>query len=446
MSEAPHLTGTVEIVRERDATHAVIAPLELRVIAGPMAKHVFRATRDRFVVGMHPSADFVLKDETVSRFQCEIAIEGDRIVIRDLGSKNGTLVDGVSVMQAHLRVGSRIQIGVTEIELGLGSTPVEVPLTAENRFGELVGDSLAMRAEFAILERAARSEATVLLGGESGTGKEAAAQAIHDKSTRKDGPFLIVDCGAIPAALLESELFGHEKGAFTGATSERRGAFEAAEGGSIFLDEIGELGLELQPKLLRALEQRQVKRVGANTYRPVDVRVIAATNRNLQAEVNARRFRSDLYFRLAVIEVRLPPLRERPEDIPVLVESVLSGLGKTDQPEAAGLRTKQTRDELALRPWPGNVRELRNYVERFLALGGMQSASPVVEELARDLSDVDLTHEDLKTARERWVRTFEREYLVRLLEANDGNASAAARSAGVDRKYLYRLLWRHGLR
>lgn len=447
MSEGSHPTGTVGIVRERDPTHALVAALELCVLSGPDAKRVFRATRDRFVIGVHPSADCVLKDETVSRFQCELAIEGDRIAIRDLGSKTGTLVDGVSVVHAHLRIGSRIRIGVTELELGLGSSPVEVPLTAENRFGELVGDSVAMRAEFAVLGRAAQSEATVLLSGESGTGKEGAAQAIHDASPRRDGPFLIVDCGAIPADLLESELFGHEKGAFTGATSGGRGAFEAAEGGTIFLDEIGELALELQPKLLRALEQREVKRVGSNTYRAVDVRVIAATNKNLQAEVNARRFRSDLYFRLAVFDVRLPALRERPEDIPVLVESVLEGLGKSDQPEAAGLRTKQTRDELRARPWPGNVRELRNYVERFLALGGMPDAQAIpLDEPPRDLSDLDLTHEDLKTARERWVRTFEREYLVRLLEANDGNASAAARSAGVDRKYLYRLLWRHGLR
>jgi transcriptional regulator with PAS, ATPase and Fis domain len=444
MTEAQ--VGTIEIVRERDRTHAVVAPLELRVLTGPMAKKVFRAQRERFVIGVHPSADFVLDDETVSRFQCEISLEGDRIAIRDLGSKNGTLVDGVSVLNAYLRVGSRIKIGQTELELGLGNRPVEVSLTEDDRFGELVGQSLSMRAQFALLARAADSDATVLLGGESGTGKEAAAQAIHDKSARRDGPFLIVDCGAIPAELLESELFGHEKGSFTGAVSDRQGAFEAAEGGSIFLDEIGELGLDLQPKLLRALEQHQVKRVGSNSYRPVDVRVIAATNRDLRAEVNTKRFRADLYYRLAVIEIRLPPLRERPDDIPVLVESILHGLNKADAPEANALRTQALRDDMASRAWPGNVRELRNFVERFLALGGAVVEPTSAEVLPEDPANLDVSSQDLKTARERWVRCFERRYLERLLAAHGDNASAAARSAGVDRKYLYRLLWRHGLR
>src|SRR5262245_26867774 len=186
-----------------------------------------------------------------------------------------------------------------------------------------------MHALFSLLRKAAATDSTVLIEGETGTGKEVTAQAIHDASDRRDGPFIVVDCGAIPGQLLESELFGYQKGAFTGAVSSRGGAFEAADGGSIFLDEIGELDVDLQPKLLRAIESRTVKRVGTTHYTAVDVRVLAATNRKLTDEVKARRFRSDLYYRLAVVHVKIPPLRERPEDIPLLMNAILTQLGIT---------------------------------------------------------------------------------------------------------------------
>jgi DNA-binding NtrC family response regulator len=255
---------------------------------------------------------------------------------------------------------------------------------------------------------------------------------------------VIVDCAAIPRELMESELFGHERGAFTGAVSARVGAFEAASGGTIFLDEIGELDLELQPKLLRALERRQIKRVGGTPYLPVDVRVIAATNRNLQKEVNSRRFRPDLYFRLAVLEVRLPALRERPEDVPILVDNILIALGAHEQPEAALVRSPEAIAELSRHPWPGNVRELRNYVERCLALAQRQ---PLGREGAPEsVAGGDLAPASLRSARERALLEFERRYLEALLAHHGGNVSAAARTAGVDRKYLYRLLWRNGLR
>jgi transcriptional regulator with PAS, ATPase and Fis domain len=259
-------------------------------------------------------------------------------------------------------------------------------------------------------------------------------------SSRKDGPFVVLDCGALPPDLLESELFGHERGAFTGAVAEREGAFEAAHGGTIFLDEIGELALDLQPKLLRALEQRQVKRVGTTKYNPIDVRVVAATNRDLRVEVNAQRFRADLYYRLAVVSVRLPPLRERLEDLPLLVERML---GSDAPPE---LRDPAFLEELSRHSWPGNVRELRNYIERCVA---QRSAEPPdsdgTQHTAGATPSIDPTR-PLREAREAWTHTFERRYLEALLAKHENNVSAAARTAGIARIHLHRLLSKHGLR
>jgi transcriptional regulator with GAF, ATPase, and Fis domain len=299
-----------------------------------------------------------------------------------------------------------------------------------------------MRAVFALLERAAPTEATVLLEGETGTGKEAAAESIHEASPRRERPFVVLDCGAIPPNLLESELFGHEKGAFTGATGARTGAFEAADGGTIFLDEIGELAPDLQPKLLRALERREVKPVGANQYMPADVRVIAATNRDLRAEVNARRFRADLYYRLAVVQIRLPPLRERREDLPLLVASLAAAMPAAVRDQ---LSTPDFLDELARHSWPGNVRELRNYLERCVALGpSLRRGSDVVAALDEP-GEVDASR-PLREARDAWTRRCESQYLQDLLRRHGDNLAGAARAAGIDRAHLYRLLWKHGLR
>jgi len=318
------------------------------------------------------------------------------------------------------------------------------------RFGGVVGVSPATRALIDLLQRAAASDSTVLLEGETGTGKDVSATAIHEHSARRAGPFIVVDCGAIPAALLESELFGYERGAFTGAVGPRAGAFEAAHGGTIFLDEIGELSLDLQPKILRALESRKVKRVGSNTYAPVDVRVIAATNRSLRDEVKEKRFRSDLYYRLAVLHVRLPPLRKRLEDLPALVEDMLAQLGQADSERAAELRTPEFLGQLASHRWRGNVRQLRNYLERHLALGeaagaetGDTTLPPPAREREPDALPVGLP---LKEAREMWTSRFEARYLDALLTQHGGNVAAAARAAGVHRVHFYRLLWKHGLR
>ena len=314
------------------------------------------------------------------------------------------------------------------------------------RFGRMVGQSPPMRAVFETLARAAASDATVLLEGETGTGKEVSAEALHKSSRRRDKPFLVVDCGAIPPQLLESELFGHERGSFTGAVGSRPGVFEAASGGTVFLDEIGELNIELQPKLLRVLERREVRRIGTNQHVPVNVRLVAATNRPLRGEVAARRFRSDLYYRLAVVEVRLPPLRERTGDLPLLATYIAENLGPLEPEAARIIGSPEFLAKLAQHDWPGNVRELRNYLERCLALGdfspprtGNETSAPAPESAAS-------AGRSLREARETLVNTFEKRYLEEVLRLHDNRVSAAARAAGVDRIYFYRLLWKHGLR
>jgi len=435
VTDRPH--GT-DVVAPED--HTLVQRFQLTATAGPDDGRVFESAGDRVTIGTDEAAQLCLRDRAVSRFHAEIEITDGRAILKDLGSRNGLFVDQVAVLQAPLRDGAIITLGRTQLRFSLGAEPVRIPLSQRERFGAMVGRSPAIRAAFALLERAAGTDATVLLEGESGTGKEIAAESIHRESARRDAPFVVVDCGAIPPNLLESELFGHERGAFTGALAEREGALEAAHGGTVFLDELGELGLELQPKLLRALDRREIKPVGATRHRKIDVRVIAATNRNLRAEVNAGRFRADLYYRVAVLQVRLPPLRERAEDLPLLVEHLLHALDAADSDTAAIVRTREFMAELARQPWPGNVRELRNYVERSLALQAYAPALPAPDAVA-----VDVT-QSLKAGRDRVVRAFEHAYLREVLAAAGNNVRAAARVAGVDRIYLYRLLWKHGLR
>jgi two-component system response regulator GlrR len=339
----------------------------------------------------------------------------------------------------------------------LGSGPVRSDTTdsgrirasgGDERFGRMLGRSSAMQVVFDVLGKAAPSEATILLEGETGTGKEVSAEAIHLGSPRKDKPFLVVDCGAIPPNLLESELFGHERGAFTGAVSSRQGVFEAAGGGTVFLDEIGELSIDLQPKLLRVLERREVRRVGTNNHVPINVRLVAATNRSLRDQVAAQKFRSDLYYRLAVVEVKLPPLRERLSDLPLLVDHVVRGFGAVDATTLARVRAPEFLEALGRHTWPGNIRELRNYLERCVALRDFsppRSATGSMPAVSGPESAVNIG-QPLREAREAWVSAFERRYLEELLRQHENRVSAAARAAGVDRIYFYRLLWKHGLR
>ena len=423
----------------------VVRKFRLVAVAGPDKGKSLDSSGQTVLVGTQAPADLVLTDPKVSRLHCEIAVGGGRVAIHDEGSTNGTTVDGVTIVRAELRDGQTIGVGDTRLRFELGQDRQAIQVSDSARFGRLVGESLAMRAMFSRLERAAKSDATVLLEGETGTGKEATAESIHDASTRAGGPLVVVDCSAIPSNLLESELFGHEKGAFTDAKDTRLGAFELAHGGTIFLDEIGELGLELQPKLLRALESHEIKRVGGGKYLPVDVRVIAATNRSLRHEVNDKRFRADLYYRLAVVQIRLPPLRERLSDLPMLVEHFLVRAGANGE----ALRKPAFLDELARHRWSGNVRELRNYLERCLALGeqppvdGDASGDAGIDGIAGLRVDPEIP---IREMREQWLDVLERRYVEAVVERAGGNMTAAAKLAGISRVQLWRLLTRHGVK
>ncbi len=416
---------------------------QLRVIEGVSEGTRYVGIGERVVVGTDPTADFQLADPTISRTHCEIAFTGGKVLVRDLGSRNGTFVNGVSIVAAHLSTGSVIQVGRTRFVFEAGHPDITAARTHRDRFGSLVGGSPAMQKVFEILEHAAASDVTVLIQGETGTGKDLAANSIHNASQRRSGPFIVVDCSAISTHLLESELFGHERGAYTGAEKTRAGVFEAAAGGTIFLDEIGELALDLQPKLLRVLEQREVRRVGDTQVIPLDVRIIAATNRDLAAEVKALRFRSDLYYRLMVAEVTMPPLRERIEDLPLLVGAILQQLGAEASHDALFDRPEFIA-ELHKHSWPGNARELRNYLSRCISL--QQYVAPaLLGEVNEETSPIDIDV-PLRELRERWIEKFEKLYLEKILLANGGNVTLAARAAGLNRAHFHRLLARHGIR
>jgi two-component system response regulator GlrR len=420
-----------------------VTRFELSVIEGPDAGTTLASSSERLVIGTDDTAGLVLHDAAVSHLHCELVAGIERVVLRDLGSKNGTTIDGVDVFHAALAPTAVIGVGRSRIRFAIAGGEVPLPMSARTSLGIVVGASPVMRRVFAQLERAAASDASVLLEGETGTGKEAAAESIHRESARKNGPFLVLDCGAIPRELLESELFGHDKGAFTGATSAREGIFEAASGGSILLDEIGELPIDLQPKLLGVLERRELRRVGGTTPIKIDVRVMAATNRELAGEVNAQRFRADLYYRLAVLEIRMPALRDRPDDLALLVEHLADTL-ELELP--AWMRRPSFLDDLRRHHWPGNVRELRNYLERCVAFGAPTAPAPSRPATPTESPAEDLLELPLRVARERWSGPFERRYLEASLRRHANNVTAAARAAGVDRLTFYRLLWRHGLR
>jgi DNA-binding NtrC family response regulator len=434
----PNLTQS--LVRKR-STDGTVRELELQVTGGPSAGLSYGSASETIRVGSHPRCDLVIDDPTVSRFHCEIELDAEGARITDLDSRNGTLIDGVAVLRAPLADGARLRIGRTRIEVVLGAKRRQLEVSATASFGAMFGDSVAMRTLFARLAKAAASDATVLIEGETGTGKTLAARSLHAEGARAGNAFVVVDCGAVPPNLLESELFGHERGAFTGAIDTRIGALEEADGGTLFLDEIGELPPALQPKLLGALESRVIRRVGGSKELSIDVRVIAATNRNLRAEVNSGQFRSDLYYRLAVIELSIPPLRERAGDIGALARQVLASLDASPQQIESLLD-----DELVARlengAWPGNVRELRNYLERCLVL---DEIAPVPGGGAAPRgAGGDYTNLPYADAKKRAMRDFERRYVTALLERHD-KVSAAAEAAEIDRTYFYRLLRRSGI-
>ncbi|MBP6833830.1 MAG: sigma 54-dependent Fis family transcriptional regulator [Deltaproteobacteria bacterium] len=413
----------------------------------------------RLTVGTDEGATLRLTDRTVSRFHAEFESIDGSVVLRDLGSSNGTRVGAVGVREVLFHRDAEVMVGRTRLALTLTDRPVAIELTVASQFGRLMGNSMAMRAVFAALARAAPTSAPVLLTGESGTGKELAARALHDASPRAGRPFEVVDCGGLAPTLIESELFGHERGAFTGAHADKVGAFERADGGTVFLDELGELPVEVQPKLLRVLAEGEIRRVGSVRGRNVDVRVVAATHRDLRREINVGRFRADLFYRLAVIQVRMPALRDRLEDLPLLVPTLLAAIERERGVEAEAAPDSPLWAELAQHDWPGNVRELRNHLEQWAILreatlvpmpstaspgaAAKRPASEGIPEL--EAAFVAFEPMPLRAAREVVLDRFDRHYLTRLLQATAGNATEAARRAGVDRVTMFRLLRRLGL-
>ncbi len=422
----------------------------LRVVSGPDQGKEHMLDEGTTMVGTHTENDLVLTDATVSRYHLEIRVRRDGIEVRDLDTTNGTKHGGAKIGSVVLTGAARMRLGKhTEMDVEPVDTTIDPGEWSSDRFGDVLGTTPPMKRLFALLAKAAPTEATILLQGETGTGKEAISEAVHRNSRRSKGPFVVVDCGSIPHELIASELFGHAKGSFTGASGDKQGLIEAANHGTLFLDEIGELALDLQPQLLRVLDRRQVRRVGETQSVDVDIRVIAATHRDLRAMVKAGQFREDLYYRLAVVATQVPPLRDRKADIPELASWFADKMGRGSFAQSPALI-----DQLQGHDWPGNVRELRNVVERALSLGdsvladlgeGSRPSSHNEDNQPKRQSNPDVLELPFKEAKAQLVEGFERDYLAALLARHHGNISRAAAEAGIDRNYIHRLVKKYGL-
>ncbi len=420
--EQEHAPRTVTL-----RTHA----LRIDVVDGMNAGLTVEVPGPTMTIGSDPRCNLILNDPTVSRVHLELRIEREILRLVDQGSLNGTIVDGVRVRDAYPRPDSIIRLGKTALRLRMLSEIVEVPMSPNDHFGNLKGRSAAMRLVFAELERAARSGLNVLIEGETGTGKELAAEGVHEASRRANGPFVVLDCSVAHDTLFDSHIFGHLRGSYTGALSNRSGVFEEADGGTLFIDEIGELPKHQQAKLLRAIQEGKVRRIGENHYRNVDVRIVSATNLSLAREVERGNFREDLYYRLAEVKVRIPALRERPEDIPMLVRHFEAEFA--DEPRAA-LSDEMVR-ELAQQSWPGNARELLAAVRRACAMGvpgSKRNTEPAITMPLEVNVDVPLL-EGLAQLR----TTYEKAYVELALKRTKGNVSRAAKLAGVGRRRFY---------
>jgi DNA-binding NtrC family response regulator len=433
-----------------DVTSRPSVNARVLIVEGPDAPKEMALPPAGLTFGTAKDCAVRLTDQRVSRQHLHILGDGASFRVRDLGSSNGTFIGGVRTNDGLAPVGTLVRIGRTTLRL-VGEARYEtVPRSSRRSFGGLLGKGPAMRQIFGVLERVAASDTSVLIEGETGTGKELVARALHTEGPRAAGPFVAIDCGAITPSLIESVLFGHERGAFTSAHETRTGAFERAHKGTLFLDEIGELPIDLQPKLLRVLETREVCKVGGSSARRVDLRVVAASNRDLARMVAAGTFRADLYYRLAVVHVVVPPLRERLEDLPLLIEHFLQEAGASSPERIAGPNLEL----LSGHTWPGNVRELRNVLHRALAYAGAPpvrfSELPIqigtVEQAEADGGDEPDVDQPFLAAKEELVDGFERAYLKALLAATNDNVAEAARRARLNRRYLYDLLKKHGLR
>ena len=448
--------------------------------------------KEEIRIGSMDDNDIVINDDTVSRYHCKIVQDDTGYALVDNRSTNGTFVNKVRIREAFLKPGCTLSVGQSQLRFNAREDEVQIVPSRADRCAGLIGGNAKMREIYASIEKIAPTATTVVIDGETGTGKEVVAQAIHSLSPRSRNDCVVFDCGAVPPNLIESELFGHEKGSFTGAVMTREGLFEQADGGTLFLDELGELPIDLQPKLLRALEQREVRRVGSTKAAKVDVRIIAATNRNLEDEVKAGRFRQDLFYRLSVVRLHLPALRERADDIPLLVQHFLDTgsynfpLGKAQGAPKVRRVSREAMTALQNYPWPGNVRELVNVIERAVSFcDGEQlesadlpdyvrsarpgaraatvtgttrrapaatpaSATPVVSmdpNAPAPTPPEELLGEGVtfKDAKERWVASFERDYILQMLRRNSGNISHAARAADIDRKYFRKLMKKYDI-
>jgi len=429
-----------ESTRTRPLAQALVSGGRIRARDG----RVLEIGAEPVTVGRARSSSLCLNDPLVSSLHCELVATPRGVRLRDLDSTNGTRVGRLLVREAYLDAPSVLVLGDTELDFEPDPQPRLVSgASGPDGFGELVGRSPAMRRLYDVLAAVAPTELSVLIGAETGTGKELVARALHAASPRKNGPFVVVDCGALPSSLAEGILFGHERGSFTGAVARRAGAFLEANGGTIFLDELGELPEEIQPKLLRAVAERAVQRVGGSGYEPVDVRIVAATRRDLRREMNARRFREDLYFRLAQVRIELPPLRERLEDVPLLVARACQRVGRAaaEQHVLSHLQSRFRNYD-----WPGNVRELMNVASVLASIGAGQGEHVLSGVLPLEDRGEEPALQDAEP--ERFIlakRQFEERYFRRLLDATEGNVSEIARRCGLARHQVRAHLRKLGL-
>jgi transcriptional regulator with GAF, ATPase, and Fis domain len=434
----------------REGRHA----FRLAVVGGPSSGAQRLIDSRELRIGKASANHLCIPDPTVSRFHCVIEQTPRGLLLRDLGSTNGTQVGGCWVDRVYVAPGVSIKIGSTLLQVLSAEAAAPAPVV-ETVAARLLGSSKAIEKLLASLPKVASSGVTVLIEGETGTGKSVIAELIHQVGPRPQSPFVVVDCGSIPPSLIESELFGHERGSFTGATERRIGAFEAAHGGTIFLDEIGELPLPMQPKLLRALEARTIKRIGSTKEINIDVQVIAATNRDLRGAVARGDFRADLYYRLDALRLHVPPLRERREDVPLLIEQFAR---KVKRDVDAGLLDFLKRTLAAREEWPGNVRELRNAVEKAVLFGDLGSEPTAPVNMPTPAGGMPTPSGGLmptsplprfdgslsfRLAKDEAIAAWERRFLVSLIEFAKGNLSQAARAAQMDRSHLRELLRRY---
>jgi two-component system, NtrC family, response regulator HydG len=434
----PHPKGDDDLAtvpREPPARDVTSSPSFTLVVAegADLGKSMtIDAGQTRVLVGKSPACQFRLSDEEVSRRHLALSLQQAELRLTDLGSTNGTFVNGVKVVEACLAGGERIRIGTTGLHVDRAPRDATVSISPARSFGRVVGSSVEMRRLYPFCERLATTRVPVLIEGETGTGKELLAESLHEMSPRSTGPFVVFDCTAVPPNLVEAELFGYERGAFTGAVTTHRGYFERAQNGTLFIDEIGDLDPTLQPKLLRVLERSEVRRIGGDRWISVDVRILAATRRNLDQEIAAGRFRDDLFFRLVVARIELPPLRARHGDVATLANHFWKELGGRGALPYALLNAWESY------PWPGNIRELHNEIARRIALGDLapensRASTPASGDFIDGIVSGDLP---LTRARQKVVDEFHRRYVEHVVKKHGGSLVRAAAASGIAYRYF----------